>query len=173
VDATDRRIDDLEARVTALEAAHARRPTPPPGDGPAADEATDTFWALEGLRRRAPGPGAAMLVGAVTLPDGREAGWQEARTTTDLLEDDWGAYADTLAALAHPVRLRLVHHVLHGTTTVSGLTEAEGSGTAGRTYHHLRQLVAAGWLRSTGSGRYEVPVERVVPLLTTVLGARR
>ena len=40
-------------------------------------------------------------------------------------------------------------------------------------HHHLRQLVAAGWLASTRRGHYEVPAARVVPLLVTVLAAHR
>ena len=40
-------------------------------------------------------------------------------------------------------------------------------------YHHLRTLTAAGWLQSTGRGRYEVPVVRIVPLLVLILAARR
>jgi hypothetical protein len=40
-------------------------------------------------------------------------------------------------------------------------------------YHHLRQLTSAGWLRSAARGRYVVPPERVVPLLTVVAAARR
>jgi hypothetical protein len=41
-------------------------------------------------------------------------------------------------------------------------------GTTGQIYHHLRQLTGAGWLHTTGRGRYEVPPGRVVPLLVAV-----
>lgn len=56
--------------------------------------------------------------------------------------------------------------------TFWALGEIEGTGTSGQVYHHLRQLVATGWLRARGA-RYEVPAERVVPLLAIVVGARR
>jgi hypothetical protein len=63
--------------------------------------------------------------------------------------------------------------VLSGVATAAELVQVDGVGTSGQVYHHLRQLVAVGWLRSAGGGRYEVPVGRVVPLLTTIVGARR
>ena len=49
----------------------------------------------------------------------------------------------------------------------------EQLGTSGQTYHHLRQLVSAGWLRSTGRGRYAIPPERVIPLLVTIAAVAR
>ena len=89
--------------------------------------------------------------------------------TDPLLEADPTAAVDALSALAHPVRLQLVHKVLHGRRTVPELSE--GLGTTGQLYHHLRQLVAAGWLATSGRGRYEVPPTRVVPLLTLLATA--
>lgn len=107
------------------------------------------------------------------MPDGRVSQWQEAAETASLLEDDWGHAADAFAALAHGVRLRLLQRVLDGACSVNDLTAVDGVGTSGQVYHHLRQLVAAGWLRAIGDARYEVPVARVVPLLILMLGARR
>ncbi|MEE6280828.1 ArsR/SmtB family transcription factor [Georgenia sunbinii] len=167
----DDRLTALERRMTELEAR-----VPPPGSraaelAPAPD--SEVFWALQGLRDRVEAPGAVMLVGQVSTPDGREAQWQEGAAVGDLLADDWADAVEVLAALGHPVRLRLLHRVLSGAATVNELMATDGVGTSGQVYHHLRQLVAAGWLRAVGGGRYEVPVARVVPLLTTIVGARR
>jgi len=140
---------------------------------PTAAPDAEVFWALEGLRARLPEPGGVLITGSVTLPDGRAARWQEGAATDDVLAGDWAERADVLAALGHPIRLRLLHRVLSGTATVHDLLETEGVGTSGQVYHHLRQLTATGWLQSGGGGRYEVPVARVVPLLTTILGAHR
>ncbi|RZS61948.1 helix-turn-helix protein [Xylanimonas ulmi] len=134
--------------------------------------AADAFWALEGLRAREPAPGAVMIVGDVTLPDGAAA-WQEGALAQDLIDDEWDRAADALAALGHPVRLRVLREVLRGHSTARQLAELDGLGTTGQVYHHLRQLTATGWLRARPGGRHEVPAERLVPLLTTVLGARR
>lgn len=62
---------------------------------------------------------------------------------------------------------------MRGHRTAAELGADERFGTSGQLYHHLRQLVAAGWLKSTGRGRYAVPEKRVVPLLVIVLGADR
>ncbi|MEV0895266.1 winged helix-turn-helix domain-containing protein [Actinoplanes sp. NPDC049802] len=161
LDALERRVAELEKRLS--EPAARQTPTPDP----------DVFWALEGLLARVGDPGAALITGHVTLPDGRTARWQQGATTGELLGADWTEQVTALAALAHPARIRLLQHVLHGPATAADLTRIEGMGTSGQVYHHLRQLVAAGWLQTVGGGRYEVPVARVVPLLTTILGVRR
>jgi hypothetical protein len=166
---------DVERRLTALEAgAGLLRRDPRSGDaGQPPGTLDEALWALEGLRARVSEPGAVLITGTVTLPDARSAQWQEGAETDALLEEDWGQLADVLAAVGHPVRLRLLQRVLTGTATAAELVQLDGVGTSGQVYHHLRQLVAAGWLRSAGGGRYEVPVARVVPLLTTIVGARR
>src|SRR5689334_4378883 len=53
--------------------------------------------------------------------------------------------AARLAALGHPVRLRLLLAVLRGATGTAELAEVPGIGTSGRIYHHTRTLTAAGW----------------------------
>ena len=163
---TAQQLAALEARVSALEAGLPRAAT----STSAVD--ADAFWALEGLHARVPAPGAVLIVGDVALPGGEVARWQEGAGTSELLDDDWERTADVLAALGHAVRLQLLRHVLRGVGSARELAGLEGMGTSGQVYHHLRQLVAAGWLRNRGA-RYEVPPERVVPLLTTILGGRR
>ena len=70
------------------------------------------------------------------------------------------------------MRLRLAQLVLQGTETTAELAADADLGTTGQLHHHLRQLVAAGWLQSAGRGRYRVPAQRVVPLLAIVAAAR-
>lgn len=132
------------------------------------------LWALDGLRVRLPpeGAGAVLFTGFVALPTGEHYEWQHGARVEDLVpaefDQDWTESAACLAALGHPVRLQLLHAILHGTRTASELTELGGVGTSGQIYHHLRQLTAAGWLRASSRGRYTVPPERVVPLLTVL-----
>jgi hypothetical protein len=159
------RLEALEARVAALEGGSAARGEAPtlPAD----------LWALSGFKARVDEPGGVLFTGAVTLPTGEHVEWQEARPLDVLLEDDPTEVAAKLSALAHPVRLMLLTAVLRGTRTATALAAEDHVATSGQLYHHLRQLVAAGWLRTTGRGRYAVPADRVVPLLTLLAAARR
>ncbi|TDE32561.1 helix-turn-helix domain-containing protein [Actinomadura sp. 6K520] len=158
------RVERLEERVARLEGADAQ------AGGPKAD---GTFWALDGLKDRVDDPGAVLFTGSVTLPSGEHYEWQQGHTVDDLLADDWSQAAETMSALAHPVRLLLLREILHGARTTAELAAHERLGTTGQLYHHLRQLVAAGWLRTAARGRYSVPGERVVPLLAVLAATRR
>lgn len=170
------RVAALEQLVQAL-AERLDAVAPTTGTSIDADAAAGTenpFWALDGLKARVAGTsGAVLYTGTVTLPTGEHYDWQYGHTVADLLDADWSGYAATLAALAHPVRLLLLRQILHGTRTAAELAEVDGLGTTGQLYHHLRQLVAAGWLRSSARGQYAVPPERVVPLLIVLSGAHR
>lgn len=161
------RIAALEERVERLETRGAAAPVP---------AAEGAFWALEGLKARAPG-GGLLFTGAVDLPTGEHYEWQHGQPAEALLEADWEALASDLVpqltALAHPVRLALIGELLTGAHSVSELQRNPGFGTSGQLYHHLRQLVSAGWLRPAGRGRYAVAPERVIPLLIILSAARR
>lgn len=112
-----------------------------------------------------------VFAGTVRLSDQERYEWQHGQPTDTLLEADWTILAPTITALAHPVRLLLLRAVLRGSHAIADLQAQASSGTSGQLYHHLRQLVAAGWLRLTGRGTYTVPAERVVPLLTILAAA--
>lgn len=159
------RVARLEERVARLEG-----PRPPAAER---DRPDGAFWALDGLKDRAADPGGVLFTGSVTLPAGEHYEWQQGHPVDDLLADDWSQAAGTLSALAHPVRLLLLREILQGARTTAELAAHERLGTTGQLYHHLRQLVAAGWLRTTARGHYSVPGERVVPLLTVLAAARR
>ncbi|MGO1410196.1 MAG: ArsR/SmtB family transcription factor [Microbacterium sp.] len=137
-----------------------------------------SLWALDGLQDRLDDDpstvdGAVMLVGSLTLPTGASASWQQGIGTTGLLDAPWTEQASTLAALGHPVRIELLRHILSGVQTTSELTAIDSLSTTGQLHHHLRQLVAAGWVKQRGRGSYEIPAARIVPLLVCVLGAER
>ncbi|MFF9913257.1 ArsR/SmtB family transcription factor [Streptomyces sp. NPDC013457] len=164
----EKRVAELERRMAVLEGAE--RPVP---------EAVDAaFWALEGLKAQLAeaGPqgedGGVLFTGSVRLPTQERYEWQFGALTERLLDEDWAATADSFAALGHPVRLRLLREILGGRRTAAELAELEEIGTTGQIYHHLRQLTGAGWLHTTGRGRYEVPGARVVPLLVVLTAAR-
>ncbi len=168
------RLADLERRVSRLEASTESVPTSslPPDSASSAAE-TETFWALDTLKRTLPPGGAVLFAGAATMADGERYEWQETRPAGDLLDEDWADAAASIGALGHPVRLLLLRAVLHGAHTVADLKTIDEGGTSGQIYHHLRQLLAAGWLRPAGRARYVVPPERVIPLLVIYAGATR
>ncbi|MFF7246739.1 ArsR/SmtB family transcription factor [Embleya sp. NPDC008237] len=165
------RVDALTERVAALEAAADAPARTGPADSPAAGRDEQMFWALEGLKQHY-GIGSLLYTGALQLPQGTPIEWQLAADADELLAEDWAPFAEHLAALGHPVRLSLLREILRGTDTAAELGALEGMGTSGQVYHHLRQLVAAGWLRTVGRGHYEVPAMRVVPLLVVLFAAR-
>lgn len=167
------RLAELEQRVAKLESGASTR-----SSDSASRTGQDMFWALEGLRDRTPADtaGAVLFTGIVELPIGEHYEWQHGRPVDELvhqdLDQDWADIAAGLAALGHPVRLLLLHAILHGTRTAAELAGLDGVGTTGQIYHHLRQLTGAGWLRTTSRGQYAVPPERVVPLLTVLAASR-
>jgi hypothetical protein len=174
------RVEAAESRIAALERAMGW-PTSLPGTDVVAragstempgDQQDDPLWMLHALERRIGEHSAVVLTGSVSLRGGPRIEWQQGLEVGRLLDADWDGAAAPLRALGHAVRLRLLRDVLEGRDTAADLVGAEGEGTTGQTYHHLRQLVAAGWLRSPGRGRYEVPPPRVVPLLAVLLAAQ-
>ena len=132
----------------------------------------DPFWALSALKRREPGP-AVVYAGVARSATGAPVEWQMGHDSDALLDEDWTGNSSALAALGHPTRLRILQLIALGeATTAAELAHADGLGTTGQVYHHLRLLVSAGWLRSTTRGQHHIPSERLVPLLV-ILGASR
>jgi hypothetical protein len=161
------RLGAIEERLAALEQAAAPAPRAAPAPIPDAER----FWALAGLQERLGADadaGAVVYAGSASLPSGEEYIWQEGASVAALLDARPEALVPALAALGHRVRLMLVQAVLSGRRTVGELEALETLGTSGQLYHHLRQLVAAGWLQTAGRGRYAVPPERVVPFLVVL-----
>ncbi|MDN5724371.1 MAG: helix-turn-helix domain-containing protein [Propionibacteriales bacterium] len=148
-------LKNLEARVAALEE---RLAEPTTTVAP-----QDDFWALEALERHH--PDTVMVVGSVGLPDSGSARWQYGLSRDALADRDWSSATSALDALANPVRLSLLQLIFSGTRSTADLAHQDGLGTTGQLHHHLRALIAGGWLHSTSRGHYEIPPERIVPLL--------
>lgn len=161
-------VEDLAARVAALETA---APATEAEDGATSPTAggEDIFWALNAMKERSTENGQVMLVGSLTTADG-PVEWQEGRDPAGILETNWGDHAASFAALGNPVRLELLRHILNGTHRTADLAALDDLGTTGQLHHHLRQLVATGWVRQSGRGAYDIPAGRVVPLLACLIG---
>jgi hypothetical protein len=164
------RLRDIEARLTALES---RKPPAASALASPAENA-DTFWALDGLKARIPDPGGVLYTGRVVTAAG-PVEWQFGVLVDDLLDRDWSLAASPLAALGNPVRLSILQLVIGGVSTVAELVAAGELGSSGQVYHHVNQLVSAGWLAPGARGQFSIPGERVVPLLAilTASGAVR
>ena len=168
------RLTQLERRLASIEA-QGRPPAEPSvlhGVGAHVPDG-ERFWALAGLQERSGACSAVLFTGSVSLSGNRAYVWQQGVDADQLLDADWDRAADVLAALGHPIRLKLIQGILNGASTTAEIGTLEGLGTTGQLYHHLRALVAAGWLKSTGRGRYEVPADRVIALLVAIAAAGR
>lgn len=157
------RLEEQVARLAAAKETGGGSERPPMGEG---------LGFLAALSEVAPEPGAVVMVGNVTVPAG-PVSWQVGQSLTALREWDWTELAGALSALAHPVRLTIMRLVLDGTESTGDLLAHPSLASTGKLHHHLRQLVAAGWLTATARGRHTVPPERVVPLLVTIMAAHR
>ncbi len=155
----------LEQRVAALEDAGTPAVHPAPPDL----VETDPLWVLTGLEARS-SEDAVVLAGSATTGSGRVR-WQYGRPSSAVEDAEWSASADAFAALGHPARLSMLQSAHRGASTVADLAHEAGGGSTGQAYHHLNQLVGAGWLRPRARGRYEIPPERAVPLLVALLAA--
>ena len=162
-------MPSLEQRVEALEQRIASLTTPlAPSVGDDAESGRE-FWLLQELQQRY--SAAAVILGGTADTAHGAVAWQWGVPTEQVTEQDWEPAAGVLDALSHPVRLRLLQQVLNGTATTAELAEDETLGTTGQLHHHLRALVSAGWLTSTGRGRWSIPAPRVIPLLVVVVAA--
>ncbi len=161
----EQRLAAIEARLAALE------PAAPPVGQPAAASADARFAVLDTLRAQAPPGGAVVFAGSVQTPDGRQLDWQWGQPASGLAGRDWSVASAALSALAHPVRLQLLQAIYAGNGRKAELETLPGLGTSGQLYHHLRELDRAGWVRSPRRGEYEVPADRVVPLLVLLSAA--
>ena len=141
----------LEVRVDALEAG-----------GTLSVSSEGTFWVTEGLTQR--GLDGVVFSGVVGLPEGVILRWQYGLPMD--LGQSWDDAALPLAALGSPIRLRLLRAILEGRGRTAELAELPGVGSTGSLYHHLRELVAAGWLSPSGKAAHRIPGARIVPLLT-------
>ncbi|MEU3554351.1 ArsR/SmtB family transcription factor [Streptomyces fragilis] len=164
-------VADVSRRLSALEAMlETGSRDPGPDEVP-----TDAYRALPQLREhlQEAAHGGVLFAGSVSGPDGKFVEWERSDATDAVLGSDWSEAAYALGALGHPVRLRLIQALAGGRTAVAELSELEGLGTTGQIYHHLRQLVSAGWLETEERGRYRIPPTRLVPLLVMITAARR
>lgn len=164
------RVEMLEASVADIRRRLAAPPEPEPPRTPV-HHPSEESWALDGLRQMAQDSSAAIMFAGFSEAEGPVVGpvrWQYARSGDAIMDRDWGAAAPALGALGSPIRLRILQLIAAGMTATADLVADGGLGTTGQLHHHLKALMAGGWLRSPSRGHYEVPPSRLVPLLVIV-----
>lgn len=126
------------------------------------------------------------LEGATSSPDGSEATgsvcyrgevniggatyiYEWERPTGHLTDAPWDEAMTYLAATAHPVRGRILQHLLHHPASVAELVEAGIVTSTGTGYHHLSALQSAGWIQKDSRGHHSIRPKRVVALLAIIL----
>lgn len=152
-DDADRRLTDLEHRVAALEQ---RTVGPGPGGHGARGAA-------------ATGAGIVRYSGEVALHG--EIGWTVEYDAGATLALDDEPRTAVLAALGHPVRVRIVRGLLHGPRGTTELTEVAELASTGQLYHHLKALTHAGLVEQDGRGSYRIAPRAVVPALVLLTAA--
>lgn len=163
----------LERRVGALE----RAATASGSGRPGSDTGSGRWWVLDRLATNT-GPefehegvaGSIVYGGQTTTPGGGELVWQAEHPLPDVLGADLHLAAVVLAALAHPVRLEILRHLLLGAHTLAELQQIPGIGTSRQLHHHLRELRTAG-LTVHRRNYYAVTPERVVGWLVIIATA--
>lgn len=149
------RLAALERRVSELEQAGGAGTGPESAPGPA-----------EAARS---GSGAVHYGGDVHLHG--DVTWRLAYDAGAVLDLDDGPRTSVLAALGHPVRVRIVRSLLRGPRGTAELGEAAELASTGQLYHHLRALTHCGLVVQDGRGSYRIPAATVVPALVLLTAA--
>lgn len=112
-----------------------------------------------------------MYAGSLTSAGTGTVAWQIERPVPALMETEWDSASPVLAAVGHPIRLKILHRLLEGARSSQELQEIADLGTTGRLYHHLRDLLASGLIVSPRRNHYAIPPNKVVPCLVIVAAA--
>ncbi|WP_257183528.1 ArsR/SmtB family transcription factor [Corynebacterium cystitidis] len=150
----EKRISALEKRVNALEGHGGVR-----GEG------------LDGLQTCGDADGTAtgsVRFGGEVQVGGRELTYEWSRAADYLSGPAWDSSLQRVAALASPIRAQVLRRLLERPATVAELVDEGLFTSTGKAYHHLNELLHAGWLVKDGRGQHSIPPARVIPLLSIV-----
>ncbi|BBG01247.1 MULTISPECIES: ArsR/SmtB family transcription factor [Pseudonocardia] len=177
---TEDRLADLERRVELLERRLDGALAPAPAAcSPSADAGSvpaGTGAASPGAGTASTGAGAASTGAGVVRYSGEvalhgEVSWAVEYDAGAALALDDEPRTAVLAALGHPVRVRIVRGLLHGPRGTAELTEVAELASTGQLYHHLKALTHAGLVEQDGRGSYRIAPRAVVPTLALLTAA--
>jgi DNA-binding transcriptional ArsR family regulator len=164
MDAIEQRLRAVEQRIAELEQAGIPGrpawgringvPTPPRSNG-------EVFPAVRELMKKYQDSTAAGMTSFVgyhrssDIDSSRLFHWQlDNIRTDDLLGMDDARNVKVLAALAHPIRLRMMKAILERPGTAADLRERLGLTSTGQTYHALNALVNGGMVQQDEDGTF-------------------
>lgn len=160
-------VRDLQARVEALEQEPAPRRRKRRRTGPDVG-LMDALTELTEPPADPADPAGTVTYAGVAQLGGKGLGWQMLHSVPDLLTLDEGRIARQLAAIASPVRLRILRELSAGPLQTHELQARLDEPSTGQLYHHLRELLATGLVTQPRRSVYEVPDRAVIPLLTLI-----
>ncbi len=167
----ERRLIALEERLRRLESGPGRAPAVRP-------DPVDRSWVIDGLRpRAAPAPKAGQSGGRVAYAgivyggDQSNYQWLGERELAPLFDLPWSDWSAAFEALGHGVRLELLRAMARGVRDVQALGALPSMKTSGQLYHHLRSLVASGWVRQLQRNHYAIVPDRMVALMIIIAAA--
>lgn len=102
---------------------------------------------------------------------GRSVVWQMERTWADITGHEPSGVVRVLAALASPVRVRIIAALLGGPASTGDLTDRVEAGTSGQLFHHLKELLSAGLVHQPQRGTYALRPQHVLPILAALSAA--
>lgn len=113
--------------------------------------------------------------GEVVLPDGRNVQYVWQRSADSIVQHHWEEAMESLTALAHPVRTRILKEMLcvpgQADVTVQYLLDQGLAQSQGALYHHVKALTQAGWVERLPQARLRIPANKIVALLALALAA--
>jgi len=177
---SDPRLTALEHRLAALaeqvQQLAGRRPTAARGsDRPTRQEHLALVEALRvrrGARYRWRTCRAAIAyTGALSAGRGEEHLWTREHGLAALAERDPAQLAAALAALAHPLRIRLLLILLGGPRSRQELDAELDASSAGLVSHHLKELLVAGLVQQPKRNLYRLAAHQSVPVLAALAAA--
>lgn len=158
LDEVERRLRDVERALGEQHGPAGTTPPHPAAPAPLVDE--DPAPGGSGFVRYG---GDVHLHGDIT--------WSVAFDAAAALDLGDDPRTSVLAALGHPVRVRIVRSLLRGPRSTAELSEAAELASTGQLYHHLRALTHCGLVEQDGRGSYRVAPRTVVPALVLLTAA--
>ncbi|NOT10177.1 MAG: helix-turn-helix transcriptional regulator, partial [Gemmatimonadales bacterium] len=120
--------------------------------------------------RRGPIRGALTFAGFIQVGERRYA-WVRETAAPELLDADAASLSRILGAVASVARIALLRELFGRDRSSTELGAALGDVSPGHTYHHLKELQAAGILVQVSRGLYRIAPPALIPVAIILAAA--